>query len=92
MKKTVIALAVLLMLAGCDSIGLLDEPYNHAVIYSPDGEIAKEGDVKRFIVGSSTIIVEFSDGITYATSAVNVILINDKDDEYYINQEGKHDL
>ena len=89
MKKLAIISAVaLLLLAGCDST---DQPYNYAAVYSPGGEIVKEGEIKSYNVISNLVIVKFADGITCETSLNNIVLINDKDDDYYINQEGKHD-
>ena len=87
-NKTIIvlALAVLLMLAGCDP----HEAYNHAIVYSPGGEIVKEGEIKYYITTLNSVTVGFVDGIRCETSIENIILISDKDDEYYIIDTEQH--
>ena len=91
MKKLLFVIAFLgaAVLPGC--LSLVNHPFNYATVYSPAGEIIKEGEIKRYLAGSESIEIEFSDGIIYATGMENVVLISDRDDGYYINQEGEHD-
>ena len=65
-------------------------PFDYAKIYSPDGGLVKEGEVKKYKADSAGICIQFADGTTYGTGINNVVLIQNKDNADYINEEGYH--
>ena len=84
----IIMAVMLLFITGCN---LSNYVYNYAIVYSPGGEVLKEGNIKRYHVGTTGYVIVFSDDEIYDAYYTNVILISNKDSEYYINKEGEHD-
>ena len=90
-KITAAALIMLLGILIALAFLYRNPPFNYAEIYSPDGGVAAEGEIKRYKVGSGGVSIEFADGTVYGTDIKNVILIQDRDNASYINEEGRHD-
>ena len=87
------ATALIMLLGILIALTFLDRnpPFNYAEVYSPDGVLVVDGEIKRYKTGSGGVSIEFADGTVYGTDIKNVILIQNRDNASYINEEGSHD-